>query len=75
MTGDLFGHVEKPAPPKGDVTITAALKLERGDGWMLDPGAGKRAQWVPKSQVTRGEGRDEGQWTMPGWLAADRGWL
>lgn len=33
---------------------------------------GKRDVWVPKSQV---EANDDGTWTMPEWLAKDKGFI
>ncbi|MGH7021289.1 MAG: hypothetical protein ACREEY_15520 [Brevundimonas sp.] len=77
MTGDLFGHAPATAPPKqGDVALVMTLHDQSPDGWLLASGIDRReAKWVPRSQCKRGEGRDENVWTMPIWLARDRGWM
>ena len=31
--------------------------------------------WAPKSELMRGEGHQEGLFTMPRWVARERGWL
>ena len=53
------------------VDVTAELVAETARAWRLDAGIGEQAPaWVPKSQVER-NGRTE--WTMPRWLAEERG--
>lgn len=77
MTGDLFGFTPATAPPKaGEVALAMTLHDQSLDGWLLGETIDRRAaKWVPKSQCKRGEGRDENVWTMPIWLARDRGWM
>lgn len=73
---DLFGH--EPPPPSADGTVSLTLTLHRtsAKAWLLSAnGHAVDAAWVPFSEATRGEGRDESVWTMPVWLARDRGWL
>jgi hypothetical protein len=58
------------------VEIALVLHAESPIAWLLsDTDDRADAKWAPKSQVTRGEGRDDDVWTMPEWLAIDRGWL
>lgn len=72
---DLFGFDDATGPPKGSVALALVLHDQTASAWLLGESADRRdAKWTPKSQVTRGEGRDENVWTMPAWLATDRGW-
>lgn len=77
MTRDLFGldppvRLTKP----GEVAIAMVLHGETASAWLLAQGQDRRdALWAPKSECRRGEGRDENVWTMPAWLAVDRGWM
>lgn len=77
MTPDLFGFDGPDEGPRaGETELSLVLHRESSDGWLLGETIDVReAKWVPKSQVRRGEGRDENVWSMPGWLARDRGWL
>lgn len=77
MTGDLFGFDPPDEGPKsGEVQLALVLHREGASAWLLAETIDARdAKWVPKSQVKRGEGRDENVWTVPAWLARDRGWL
>ncbi len=52
------------------VDITVRLKAESGRGFLLDDG--KTTAWVPKSQV---EKNPDGTFTMPEWLALDKGFI
>ena len=52
------------------VDIAAEIKVETAKAWLLFDGA--REVWVPKSQV---EPNDDGTFTMPEWLALDKGLL
>jgi hypothetical protein len=75
MTGDLFGFDDVAEPPKGSVALALVLHDQTDKAWLLsETGRDVDAHWAPKSQCKRGEGRDENVWTMPAWLAADRGW-
>lgn len=77
MSGDLFGF-DPPGgePAKGEVSLALVLHGETSAAWLLAESNDRReARWAPKSKAKRGEGRDENVWTMPAWLAADRGWL
>lgn len=77
MTGDLFGH----DPPRreataGEAALAMVIHGETASAWLLAEGLDRReARWVPKSECRRGEGRDENVWTLPMWLARDRGWM
>lgn len=77
MSGDLFGFEPLRAEPKaGEVQLALVLHDERPKSWLLGETIdARKAKWAPKSEVRRGEGRDENVWTMPTWLARDRGWL
>lgn len=76
MTRDLFGQDPPPEPRAGEVSVSLVLHRESDRGWLLADGRDVRdARWAPKSEVRRGDGRDENIWTMPAWLARDRGWL
>lgn len=76
--GRLPGFV---APPKArdDSLVTIPMQAI-GTGtpaaWHLKPdGAGKAAAWAPRKLVTRGEGLKASLFTMPRWVAVERGWL
>ena len=77
MTRDLFGFDAPDDGPKaGEVALALVLHDERPASWLLGETIDRRgAKWAPKSEVRRGEGRDENVWTMPAWLARDRGWM
>lgn len=77
MTRDLFGFDKADeGPAQGEVELPLILHEERPRAWLLGESLDRReAHWTPKSQVRRGEGRDENVWTMPRWIARDRGWL
>lgn len=51
-------------------TITADIKHETDLAFLLHDGATKA--WVPKSQITDNE---DGTFTMPVWLAEDKGFI
>jgi len=60
-----------PAPGKsGLIDISAELKAETEKAFKIFDGA--RTEWVPKTQV---ENNDDGTFTMPEWLAKDRGFI
>ena len=48
--------------------IAARIKAETPKAWLLDDGT--REEWVPRSQVTD---NGDGTFTMPMWLAIDKG--
>jgi len=76
MTRDLFGEEIADGPAAGEVALSFVLHDQAAKAWLLGQTNDRRAaQWVPKSEVKRGEGRDENVWTMPRWLARDRGWM
>lgn len=78
MTGDLFGF-EPPERPvaEGEVALVMVLHHQTHAAWLLARVNEHRsgAQWIPKSQCRRGEGRDENVWTMSRSMADERGWL
>lgn len=51
------------------IDIAADLKVETERAYLLDAGIDEPA-WVPKSQV---ENNGDGTFTMPEWLAEDKG--
>lgn len=77
MTGDLFGSdAPGAAPSDGAVQLALILHDQSTKAWLLGESVdGRKAKWAPKSKVTRGEGRDANIWTMPRWVAVERGWL
>jgi hypothetical protein len=52
------------------VDIEAELLMETEKGYRIDDG--KTTDWVPKSQV---EQNDDGTFTMPEWLAQEKGFI
>ena len=52
------------------VDINAEVRGETDKAWRLFDGL--RTEWVPKSQV---EQNDDGTFTMPLWLARDKGFI
>lgn len=76
MTRDLFGFEAVDEPADGETAVALVLHDATDKAWLLaDSDDRREAKWAPKSKVRRGEGRDENVWTMPTWLARDRGWL
>jgi len=57
------------APPQL-TDITAEVRAATEKAWQLYDG--KRTAWVPKSQV---EDNGDGTFTMPEWLAIDKGFV
>ena len=74
---DLFGDVPEPARDDAPVSLSLiVVGTPSAAAWPLSDGRpGSPVRWVPKSRVRRGEGRDENLWTMPRWMARERGWL
>lgn len=57
--------------PKSELTdIAAEIQGETDKAWRLFDGT--KTEWVPKSQA---EQNDDGTFTMPLWLAKDRGFI
>lgn len=57
--------------PKSELfDLAAELHGETERAWQLHDG--DRTEWVPKSQVER---NDDGTWTMPLWLAKEKGFV
>lgn len=52
------------------IDIAAELKGETDKAWRIYDGS--RTEWVPKSQV---EQNDDGTYTMPEWLAQEKGFI
>lgn len=52
------------------IDISAEVKGETDKAWRLYDGA--RTEWVPKSQA---EQNQDGTFTMPEWLAKDKGFI
>lgn len=76
---DLFGPVPAAVPKVRDSTpvqVRLELLQTTGPGLLLAPaGKGQAGQWAPAALLSRGEGPEENVWTMPRWLARERGWL
>lgn len=76
MTGDLFGHDPPRRQENGEVQLAMVMHGETAAAWLLAETMDRReARWVPKSECRRGEGQDENVWTLPTWMARDRGWM
>lgn len=76
MTRDLFGFEACAPVARGEVSLALVWHREGHAAVLLgQTDDAREARWVPKSEVRRGEGRDRDVWTMPAWLARDRGWL
>ena len=52
------------------IDIAAEVKAETDRAWKLFDGS--TTEWVPKSQVER---NDDGTFTMPEWLAMNKGFI
>jgi hypothetical protein len=52
------------------IDIAAEIRGETEKAWRLFDG--KTTEWLPKSQV---EQNDDGTFTMPEWLARERGFI
>ena len=52
------------------IDIACIVRGETEKAWRLDDGT--KTEWVPKSQV---EQNDDGTFTMPEWLAIDKGFV
>ncbi|MDR3513757.1 MAG: hypothetical protein P4L73_19140 [Caulobacteraceae bacterium] len=57
------------------VDLALACHRETDKAWRLSKGTADEPQWLPKSMAERGEGLMSEVWTMPRWIARDRGWL
>lgn len=74
---DLFGP---PPPRKRDLSPIELpmVEVSKGtdDAWHLKPAgvSSGKAAWAPRTLVKAVEGRS-GVFTMPHWMAAERGWL
>jgi hypothetical protein len=57
--------------PKNElIDIAAGIRVETEKAWLLHDGT--KEAWVPKSQVER---NPDGTFTMPVWLAKDKGFI
>lgn len=52
------------------IDIAAEIKGESDKAWRIYDGS--KTEWVPKSQV---EKNDDGTFTMPEWLAMEKGFI
>jgi hypothetical protein len=52
------------------IDIAAEIKGESDKAWRIYDGS--KTEWVPKSQV---EKNDDGTFTMPEWLAQEKGFI
>jgi hypothetical protein len=76
---DLFGEIPKKlADPNGLVSLRLTA-LEHGEtdaAWLLSKGErGEKPKHAPKRLVKRGTGHLVDVFTMPRWLANEKGWL
>lgn len=75
---DLFGAPK--APPRDTTPVSVLLRevasssTERAFFLAPMPGGRGKAGFAPRSEATRGEGVNANVFTMPRWLAAERGW-
>lgn len=77
-TPDLFGEIPREGDPKAPVRLAMTVHRTGQKAWLLtarDDPDGRNGQWLPFSVASRGEGREADLFTMPRWIAADRGWL
>ena len=73
---DLFGAAPPTPRDERPVRLPMVLMHQTQEGWFLSPdGKSGRAKWAPKSKVSRGVGADATLFTMPRWIARERGWL
>jgi hypothetical protein len=76
----LPGLTPPPSGARDDTPVTLPMReVHSGTdrAWFLVPlgvGSGKAA-FAPRSKVTRGEGPQASQFTMPRWVAVENGWL
>jgi hypothetical protein len=52
------------------IDIAAKIRVETDKAWKIYDGS--KTEWVPKSQVER---NDDGTFTMPEWLALEKGFI
>ncbi len=73
----LPGLTVPPRPrDEGLVTIPMqAIGKGTADAWFLKPDGPGKPTWAPRKLVTRGEGLQASLFTMPKWVAVERGWL
>jgi len=67
-----------PPEPRDPSPVTIALRVldQTEKAWLLVcDGRKSGAAWAPKSELTRGEGHQDCLFTMPRWIARERGWL
>lgn len=57
-------------PKRELIDIAAELKAETDKAYKVFDGV--RTEWLPKSQVER---NDDGSFTMPEWLAMEKGFI
>lgn len=77
--GDLFGGAVTP-PRRDETPVTIPMRevaSPTDKAWFLAPAgvSSKRSGWVAKTLATRGEGDEASLFTMPRWVAVERGWL
>lgn len=75
---DLFGKLV--AAPKDQTPVRVRLDVIAASctakAWFLrPPGKGAKAGFAPRSEARPGDGPEAQFFTMPKWLARERGWL
>ena len=72
---DLFGE-RRGEDDGGDVELLMTVTVETSRAWALvSKTKGGSARWVPKSMVRRSAAPHEDVFTMPRFMARERGWL
>lgn len=79
MSADLFGQAP-PAPGRDDAPVCLKLthfpeRDTRLAAFLSATGRQADGRHAPLSRISRGEGPEIDVWTMPRWVARDRGWL
>lgn len=76
---DLFGRSAAPLSRPNDLVRLAAIEsswASTDKAWFLTPDApGAKGAHVPRSKCARGVGAEINTWSMPRWLAHEKGWL
>lgn len=79
MAADLFGDDPPPLKdPNGKVRLHLTAFDHRKTAkalFLSKTGREAHGKYVPISEVAHGVGPDINLWTLPRWLAAEKGWL
>lgn len=75
MSGDLFGFEAPPEDRSATVQLRLIVLDDRRLSWLVTADPMKRGEFLPKSACSRGEGRDAEIFTVPRWMAREKGLL